>query len=158
MSLGSLEHAADALASPADQPHPSQGSSRFAYEIDKTYQFAAAHHLEGLPEGHKCARVHGHTYAVTVTVGSNELHGPGFVTDFADLEPFRNYIDAMADHHLLNEVLDVNPTAENIARHLALWFIENLEPTIGGQLVSIRVGESPNSGAIYTPARGTDVR
>jgi len=123
------------------------------FEIDKTYDFAASHHVEGLPEGHKCSRLHGHTYFVTVIVGSEELHGPGFVTDFANLAPFHDYVIALADHQHLNEVLDVNPTAENIARHLAEWFIENLEPNIDGHLVSIRVGESPTSGATYTPER-----
>jgi 6-pyruvoyltetrahydropterin/6-carboxytetrahydropterin synthase len=130
----------------------------FTNEIDKTYDFAASHYLEGLPEGHKCSRLHGHTYYVTVTVGSNELHGPGFVTDFATLAPFRNYINTLADHQHLNEVLDVNPTAENIARHLAEWFIANLEPDIDGHLVSVRVAESPTSGATYIPPRVADTR
>ncbi len=123
------------------------------FEIDKTYDFAASHYLDGLPEGHKCSRLHGHTYFVTVTVGSEVLHGPGFVTDFANLAPFHNYVIALADHQHLNEVLDINPTAENIARHLAEGFIEYLVPYIVGHLVSIRVGESPASGATYTPPR-----
>ena len=123
------------------------------FEIDKTYHFDASHSLTGLPEGHKCSRLHGHTYYVTVTVGSDELHGPGFVTDFADLAPFRDHLKSLFDHRHLNDVLDVNPTAEHIARHLADWFIENLEPHIDGRLVSIRVGESPTSGATYTPQR-----
>lgn len=130
----------------------------FSYLIDKTYGFAASHFLTGLPEGHKCSRLHGHTYSVTVVVGSDELDGPGFVTDFADLAPFRDYINTLADHQHLNDVLDFNPTAENIARHLADWFIEHLEPNIGGWLVSVRVAESPTSGATYTPPREAGAR
>lgn len=130
----------------------------FAFLIDKTYDFAASHSLTDLPEGHKCSRLHGHTYFVTVTVGSDELCGPGFVTDFADLAPFRDYIKGWADHQHLNDVLNVNPTAEHIARHLAEWFIATLEPDINGHLVSVRVGESPTSGATYTPPREADTR
>ncbi|MGH8897377.1 MAG: 6-pyruvoyl trahydropterin synthase family protein [Egibacteraceae bacterium] len=38
------------------------------FRIGKSFTFDAAHHLPGLSEGHKCARLHGHTY--TVMVGS----------------------------------------------------------------------------------------
>jgi len=124
------------------------------FQIDKTFTFAAAHHVPGLPKGHKCSRPHGHTWNVTVTVVSAELREPGFVTDFADLKPFDDYIDAELDHRDLNEVLCFAPTSERIAIHLAEWFICNLEPRIGGRLVSVRVSESPSSGAMYFPRSG----
>lgn len=34
------------------------------YRIGKRFMFEAAHHLPDLPEGHKCARLHGHSYTV----------------------------------------------------------------------------------------------
>lgn len=128
------------------------------FQIDKTFSFAASHSLTGLPEGHKCSRLHGHTYCVTVTVGSEEINGPGWVTDFADLKPFAAYIESLADHQHLNDVLDVNPTAENLAYHLAQWFIAHVQPNIGGRLESVRVGESPTSGATYLAPSEADTR
>jgi 6-pyruvoyltetrahydropterin/6-carboxytetrahydropterin synthase len=128
------------------------------FRIDKTFTFAAAHHVPGLPEGHKCGRPHGHTWNVTVTVASAELREPGFVTDFADLKPFGDYIDVELDHQDLNELLDFPPTSERIALHLAEWFIASLEPQIGGELVSVRVAESPTSGATYFPERRAERR
>src|SRR6266571_4653945 len=100
------------------------------YRIGKRFSFDAAHHLEGLASGHKCARVHGHTYAVEVVLAADHLSGPGFVADFGDLAPFRDFLEKDFDHRDLNEVMDVPPTSELIATHLAHWFIDNLEPLI----------------------------
>jgi 6-pyruvoyltetrahydropterin/6-carboxytetrahydropterin synthase len=119
------------------------------FRIGKRYAFDAAHHLPGLPEGHKCRRVHGHSYAVEVIVASGELVSPGFVADFADLSPMRTYIDEALDHQDLNEVLDVEPTAEAIAAHLAAWYLEHLAATVSGHLSAVRVWESPASWAEY---------
>ncbi|KPM52581.1 6-pyruvoyl tetrahydropterin synthase [Frankia sp. R43] len=121
------------------------------YRIGKRFSFDAAHHLEGLASGHKCARVHGHTYTVEVVLTADRLSGPGFVTDFGDLVPFSDFLDKHFDHRDLNEVLDVPPTSELVATHLAHWFIDNLEPLIPGRLVSMRVAETPGSWAEYTP-------
>ncbi|HVB44708.1 MAG TPA: 6-carboxytetrahydropterin synthase [Streptosporangiaceae bacterium] len=121
------------------------------FRIGKTFAFAAAHHLPGLPEGHKCARPHGHTWGVEVVVQDAGLRGPGFVTDFGDLRPLGEYIAARLDHRDLNEVLEFPPTSERIARHLAEWFIANVEPVIGGRLVSVKVSEGRASWASYSP-------
>jgi 6-pyruvoyltetrahydropterin/6-carboxytetrahydropterin synthase len=119
------------------------------YRIGRSFTFDAAHHLPGLPEGHKCARVHGHTYTVTVIVESEDLTGPGFVTDFGELAPLGRYIADRLDHRDLNEVLDVAPTSEHLARHVADWFAEHLQPALPGRLVSVRVAETPTSWAEY---------
>jgi 6-pyruvoyltetrahydropterin/6-carboxytetrahydropterin synthase len=89
---------------------------------------------------------------VEVVVQDTELRGPGFVTDFGDLSPLGGYIAAELDHRDLSEVLEFPPTSERIARHLAEWFIANLEPVIGGRLVSVKVSEGPASWASYSPA------
>ena len=44
-----------------------------AYRIGKSFTFEAAHRLGELPEHHKCARVHGHSYAVEVTLACSTL-------------------------------------------------------------------------------------
>ncbi|MCC9307340.1 6-carboxytetrahydropterin synthase [Kitasatospora sp. RB6PN24] len=115
-------------------------------QIRKSFgPFAAAHHLNGLPDGHKCASVHGHNYQVTVTLASDELTVPGFVTDFGDLAPFGAYVRHRMDHRDLNEVFDFEPTSELLANHLAEWFIANVEPAVPGRLLSVRVSESLSS-------------
>ena len=121
------------------------------FTIARQFSFAAAHHLDGLPEGHKCARLHGHTYTVEIRLTASDLDDAGFVADFAELEPFKGYLDAELDHRHLNEVLPVQPSCENIARYLYGWCQDNLEH--GHMLTAVRVSESAFTWAEYTPAR-----
>lgn len=117
------------------------------YRIGKRFAFAAAHHLHGLEPGHKCARMHGHSYEVEVQLEATELVGPGFVTDFGDLEPLKKHLQETYDHQLLNDRMASEPTAENLAREVAEWFIEHLESSLHGRLVTVRVWESTSSWA-----------
>lgn len=119
------------------------------YEISKRWTFDAAHHLDGLPHGHKCARVHGHTWTVEVVLASQTLVAPGFVTDFGELAPLGRYIADRLDHRNLNDALDTPPTSEGVARHLADWFLIHLQPLVAGRLVRVRVSETPTSSASY---------
>jgi 6-pyruvoyltetrahydropterin/6-carboxytetrahydropterin synthase len=123
------------------------------YRIGKRFSFDAAHQLAGLPEGHKCARQHGHTYTVELVPSAKELSGPGFVTDFGDLAPMKAFLDSHLDHRSLNEVLPVQPTSENLARYLAEWFVEHVEPSIEGRLETVRVSETPSSWAEFEVIR-----
>jgi 6-pyruvoyltetrahydropterin/6-carboxytetrahydropterin synthase len=123
------------------------------YRIGKTFSFDAAHRLGGLPEGHKCGRLHGHTYSVEIVLTSWELGEPGFVTDFGDLAPFKRYLDEHLDHRSLNDVLPCEPTSENLARFLAEWVIENVESALGGLLDRVRVSETPSSWAEFKVIR-----
>ncbi len=118
------------------------------YRIGKRFGFDAAHHLPGLPEGHKCGRLHGHTYTVEVVLVADNLVGPGFVTDFADLAPFGAYLNEVCDHQVLNERLPVVPTSELLARHFAEWITGNLGH-LPGRLWGVRVAETPSSWAEY---------
>jgi 6-pyruvoyltetrahydropterin/6-carboxytetrahydropterin synthase len=90
------------------------------YTIGKRFSFCASHALPGLPSGHKCARTHGHNYVVEVVLQADELEPPGFVTDFGDLAPLKTYLDNAFDHRHLNDVLEVPPTSEHLAAHIAL--------------------------------------
>jgi 6-pyruvoyltetrahydropterin/6-carboxytetrahydropterin synthase len=121
------------------------------FRIGKRFTFEAAHHLPGLPAGHKCARVHGHSYTAEVVVASDKLIPPGFVTDFGDLAPVRQYIDTALDHRDLNEALGAEPTCELIAEHLADWFGSYLAGAIPGRLELVRVWETATSWAEYIP-------
>lgn len=119
------------------------------FTISRSFEFSASHELPQLPDGHKCRRNHGHNYVVTVTLTGDRLDGFGFVTDFADLAPFAEYLRAELDHRLLNDRLDVHPTSELLAWHLGCWFITHLEPALPGRLVSVRVSETPTSSALW---------
>ncbi|GJF32581.1 6-carboxy-5,6,7,8-tetrahydropterin synthase [Kitasatospora sp. NE20-6] len=126
---------------------------RGRHRISKTFRFDAAHLLTGLEPGHQCARMHGHSYEVTFVLTAEELDGPGFVTDFGELTPVKAYIDAELDHRVLNEVLPLVPTSENLAEHLAGWFVEHVEPGIHGVLAAVRVSETPTSMAEFEVIR-----
>jgi 6-pyruvoyltetrahydropterin/6-carboxytetrahydropterin synthase len=119
------------------------------YRIGKQFSFDAAHVLADLPAGHKCARLHGHTYTVEIELTASRLVPPGFVTDFADLAPFRRYLADTIDHRHLNDVLSVEPTSENLARHFFTWCVTHLEPGIPGRISAVRVSETPQSWAEY---------
>jgi len=124
------------------------------FSIGKAFTFEAAHRLGGLPDGHKCSRPHGHSYTVEVILESTVLSAPGFVADFAELEPVRDYLDRSWDHRDLNEVLAAaEPTSENIARHLHDWCRANLGPAAGPLVAAVRVSETGSAWAEYRPER-----
>lgn len=122
---------------------------RGRFSIGKSFRFEAAHQLPSLGPGHKCARLHGHTYHVELLLTADELTGPGFVTDFGDLAPFGRFLEENLDHRLLNEVLPCEPTSELLARYLAQWFVTNLEPEIPGRLTAVWISETPASRAMF---------
>ncbi|MFD4377500.1 6-carboxytetrahydropterin synthase [Streptomyces sp. NPDC058486] len=114
---------------------------RGRFTIGKTFTFEAGHRLPGLPPEHKCSRQHGHSYEVEVVLTASALERPGFVTDFGALAPFKKYLDTELDHHNLHEVFDFEPISEHLARFLAGWFVEHVEPGIPGRLLTVRVRE-----------------
>lgn len=96
-------------------------------DISKTFRIEAAHRLPNVPPGHKCSRLHGHSFGIEVHV-QGPLHAElGWVMDFADLSAaFAPLFDTL-DHRYLNEVPGLeNPTSENLAR----WVWNELEPRL----------------------------
>jgi 6-pyruvoyltetrahydropterin/6-carboxytetrahydropterin synthase len=123
-----------------------------SHTIGKRFSFEAGHRLGGLPEGHKCARPHGHSYTVEVIVTAGELTGPGFVTDFADLDPLKRHVAEAYDHRMLNDVIDAEPTSENLARVLFDWCAANIAlPSPSAAIAAVRVSETPATWAEYRP-------
>lgn len=114
-------------------------------ELFKEFSFDAAHFLPNVPPGHKCARMHGHTYTVRITLsGPLDAH-LGWVMDFGIIKSFWKPLEAQLDHHLLNDIPGLeNPTAENIA----IWIWNHLIDDLP-QLSSIELRETPSSGVIY---------
>jgi 6-pyruvoyltetrahydropterin/6-carboxytetrahydropterin synthase len=118
------------------------------FMISKDFEFAAAHHLVGLPAGHKCARVHGHNYIVRVQLHAETLDETGFVTDYANLSFLGELLTKRWDHRDLNEVLpDLNPTAEHLAAYLAHVVRNRVHRA---DLVSVGVSETPKVWAWYS--------
>jgi 6-pyruvoyltetrahydropterin/6-carboxytetrahydropterin synthase len=119
-------------------------------EIFKEFTFEAAHRLPNVPEGHKCARLHGHSYRVEVRVGGEVGEESGWVVDFADLSAAFNPLRAQLDHYYLNEVPGLeNPTSEVLAK----WIWDRLEATLPG-LKEVLVRETCTSGCSYRGGRG----
>ena len=115
------------------------------YKISKQFTFSASHQLSNLPPDHQCARLHGHNYTVIITLQSQKLNEVGFVVDYGELKPLKEYIDSTLDHRHLNDILPVSPTAEHLARWLYNWCKAKWPETI-----SITVKETEKTSAEYS--------
>jgi 6-pyruvoyltetrahydropterin/6-carboxytetrahydropterin synthase len=114
-------------------------------EIYKVFKFDAAHHLPHVPSGHKCARVHGHSFRVEIHVRGDVDPRAGWVMDFADISAAFEPVLEHLDHKTLNDIKGLeNPTSENLCR----WIWRHLEPALP-RLCRIIVQESPESGCLY---------
>ena len=81
-------------------------------KISCDFHYDSAHRLPNVPPGHKCGRMHGHTYQLTVTL-SGDVRDDGFVADFADVKAALAPVITQLDHYLLNDVPGLeNPTVE----------------------------------------------
>ena len=115
----------------------------------KDFSFEAAHRLPNVPVGHKCARLHGHSFLVRVTVDGPVGERTGWVMDFADLKVAFAPLHDRLDHRYLNEIAGLeNPTSEVLAR----WIWRELQPTLPA-LTEIEVRETCTTGCVY---RGED--
>ena len=89
-------------------------------ELRKTFQFEAAHRLPNVPPGHKCARLHGHSFRLEIRVRGPLDPTLGWVMDFADIKAAFQPIYEQLDHHYLNDVPGLeNPTSERGRAFLA---------------------------------------
>ena len=114
-------------------------------EIFREFTFEAAHRLPNVPEGHKCARLHGHSYHVEVRVRGDVDPVAGWVMDFADLSSAFQPLREQLDHRYLNEIPGLeNPTSEVLAR----WIWGRLSGALPLSAVTVR--ETCTSGAVYT--------
>ena len=106
------------------------------YTVIKRIEVSAAHSLR-LSYSSKCENLHGHNWIITVYCHSKELNADGMVVDFSLI---KDIVVSRLDHSNLNDVLDVNPTAENIAR----WVYERVP-----NCFKVEVCESESNKAIY---------
>jgi 6-pyruvoyltetrahydropterin/6-carboxytetrahydropterin synthase len=115
-------------------------------EIFKEFSIEAAHWLPNVPAGHKCGRLHGHSFHIELHVSGPVDPKLGWVLDFADIKKAFKSIEDQIDHRCLNEVAGLeNPTSENLCR----WLWQKLKPELP-TLSKIVVRETCTSGCIYT--------
>ncbi len=114
-------------------------------DIFKVFHIEAAHRLPNVPSGHKCARLHGHSFRVEIHVSGKVGEESGWVVDFAELKTKFQPLFEQLDHRYLNEIDGLeNPTSE----HLARWIWERLRQELP-LLSKIVINETCSSGCIY---------
>jgi 6-pyruvoyltetrahydropterin/6-carboxytetrahydropterin synthase len=117
------------------------------YLIRKAFTFEAGHHLNDVPEGHKCGGKHGHSYKIYLFLESEDLDSSSFVVDFGALKAFsRMYIDwpKGVDHRYLNDLFPWETTAENLAE-----YFYGKAKAIFPQVVKVGVRETETGYAEY---------
>jgi len=114
-------------------------------EIYKSFTFEAAHRLPNVPADHKCARLHGHSYQISVYVEGPVGAESGWVMDFATIGAASKPVFELLDHRYLNDIPGLeNPTSENLAR----WIWQRMQSSVPG-LSQIAVRETCTSGCVY---------
>ena len=114
-------------------------------EIFREFTFEAAHRLPNVPPDHKCHRLHGHSFRVSVHVEGSVGEQSGWVIDFAEINVAFKPLFEQLDHHYLNEIEGLsNPTSENLAK----WLWIRLGSSLSG-LTKIVVRETCNVGCVY---------
>ena len=109
------------------------------------FSIAAGRRLTGVPEGHPCARVHGHTFCVRLTVAAPVDPATGFVVDFAEIQRAFAPVHEALDHRFLNDIQGLeNRTSE----HLAIWIWNRLRSSLPG-LSAVEITETGDSGVVY---------
>jgi 6-pyruvoyltetrahydropterin/6-carboxytetrahydropterin synthase len=114
-------------------------------DIFKVFQIEAAHRLPNVPPGHKCARLHGHSFRIEIHVRGEPDPEFGWVMDFADLKTAFAPLYTRLDHTYLNDVPGLeNPTSER----LAIWIWQQLKPALPS-LCRVVVHETCTAGCSY---------
>jgi 6-pyruvoyltetrahydropterin/6-carboxytetrahydropterin synthase len=113
--------------------------------LERSYRFEAAHFLPRVPPGHKCARMHGHSYHVEIAIEGELDPERGWVMDFAEIDEHVAPLVRQLDHQVLNEVEGLsNPTSELLAR----WWWQRLATWLPG-LCEVCVSETSTSRCVY---------
>ncbi len=114
-------------------------------DIFRVFTIEAAHRLPNVPVGHKCARLHGHSFRVELHVSGEVDPHTGWIMDFAEVKRIFQPIYERLDHHYLNDIAGLeNPTSENLAR----WLWVQVKPQLP-LLSKVVVHETCTSGCVY---------
>lgn len=106
--------------------------------LTKELRFESAHFLPHVPAGHRCGRMHGHSFRVEIAVRGEVDPKTGWLIDYAEIKRAVGPIVDEVDHRVLNEVPGLeNPTSEV----LAAWLWTRISPLLPG-LVRVTVFET----------------
>ncbi|HIU88967.1 MAG TPA: 6-carboxytetrahydropterin synthase [Candidatus Caccomonas pullistercoris] len=106
------------------------------YYVSKRMEIAMAHQLTTSYDK-RCRNLHGHNAIVTVYCCSEQLNTDGMVVDFKKI---KDAVTGRLDHAYVNDVVDFNPTAENLAR----WICEQIP-----NCYKVKFQESEGNVAVY---------
>jgi 6-pyruvoyltetrahydropterin/6-carboxytetrahydropterin synthase len=114
-------------------------------EIYKEFHFESAHRLPNVPTGHKCGRLHGHSFKGVIYVEGEVDQRAGWIMDYADIKKVFRPIYEQLDHNYLNDIDGLeNPTSEVLAK----WIWDRLKPDLPS-LSRVVINETCTSGCIY---------
>ena len=114
-------------------------------ELIKEYRFEAAHRLPHVPPGHKCARLHGHSFRFEIHVEGPVDPHTGWFIDFGVLDDVVMPLVAQLDHHYLNEIEGLeNPTSEVCVK----WLFDRIRAGIPS-LRAITFWETHDARCVY---------
>ena len=114
-------------------------------ELIKEYRFEAAHHLPRVPAGHKCKRLHGHSFKVELSLVGDVDPDSGWFIDYGDIDEVWNPLWKRLDHNLLNDLEGLeNPTSENLSK----WIWDHLKPGLPS-LSAVILYETADARCIY---------
>lgn len=120
-------------------------TGRMRSRLERSYRFEAAHYLPRVPTGHKCARMHGHSYEIQLAIEGEVDRDLGWVMDFAAIDDYALPLIKLLDHQVLNEIEGLaNPTIELVAA----WWWHRLKPVLP-LLVEVAAAETVSSRCIY---------
>jgi len=120
-------------------------SEPYNVDIFRIFTIEAAHRLPNVPVGHKCARLHGHSFRIELHVSGEVDAHTGWVMDFAELKQLFQPIYDQLDHHYLNDIPGLeNPTSENLAR----WIWQQTKLVVP-LLSKVVLHETCTSGCVY---------
>ena len=109
------------------------------------FRFEAAHRLPKVPAGHKCARLHGHSFKIELAIAGPVDPETGWLLDFGELHEMWRPLNERLDHHYLNEIQGLeNPTSEVLAK----WIWDQLKPK-RPELVEVTVFETCDARCEY---------
>lgn len=115
-------------------------------EIVKEFRFEAAHKLTNVPEGHKCGRLHGHSFRLEVKLQGEIDPVNNWLIDFGDISKIvKPMVDNELDHQYLNDLEGIgNPTSEA----LCIWIWQRIKPQLP-ELIELVVHETNSARCIY---------
>ena len=114
-------------------------------EIRKAFTIEAAHRLPHVPPGHKCARLHGHSFNIEIAVGGPIDPQLGWIMDYGEIKQAFQPLYDQLDHNYLNDIPGLeNPTSEN----LAVWIWRRLRRRLP-LLTEVVVAETCQSRCVY---------